>query len=88
MARRLLTVDDVLETILDDGFSLSEGESSDEECGDDLYAYLGEPVVTISDLDALTRAIVDNVDGGGNDGENDDGDSHGFGGAEGKYNIR
>ena len=48
MATRKLTVDDVLETICDDEFGLSEGESSDEECGEDLYAYLGEPVVTRS----------------------------------------
>ena len=56
MATKRLTVNDVLETIFDVG--LFEEESSVEECGEDLYAYLGELVVSSSDVDTLMRAIV------------------------------
>ena len=89
MATKRLTVDDVLETIFDDEFGLSDGESSDEECGEDLYAYLGESVVSRSDVDALTRAIVsDGVrasSGDEIDGIEDD--SHELEEAEGTINF-
>ena len=84
MATRRLTVDEALDAVFDDDFGLSDGESSEEE-GDDLYALLGEPVVRRSDIDALTRDLVDDDDGStnddDNDGDSDDGDraSDGFG---------
>ena len=72
MARRTLTIDDVLESLLDDDFRLSERDSNDVYCGDDLYAYLSEPVVSRSDKDALTQPIVDNKTEVVDDNENDD----------------
>ena len=49
-------MDDIMD--FDNEFGLCDGESSDKECGEDLYAYLSEPVVSMSDVDALTRASV------------------------------
>ena len=78
MATRRFTVDEALEAVFDDDFGLSDGESSEEEEGDDLYALLGDPVVRRSDIDALTHDLVDgDVDGygdGNSDGDNDGGD--------------
>ena len=44
--------------VFDDNSSLSEGYSTDEEEGEDYYAYLGEPLVLPSDIEALTRDVV------------------------------
>ena len=63
------TVDEALDTVSDDDFSLSDDKSSEEEELDDLYALLGEPVVRRSDIDALTRDFV--VGDGDSDGNGD-----------------
>ena len=57
-----------MEAILDDDFGLSDGDSSDEEEGEDYYAYLGEPVVPPSYIEALTHDAVS-----GDDVDDDDG---------------
>ena len=46
------TIDEALEAILDDDFGLSDGDSSDEE-GEDIYGYVGEPVLRRADVDIL-----------------------------------
>ena len=74
MATRRFTVDEALEAVFDDDFGLSDGESSEEEEGDDLYALLGDPIVRRSDIDALTRDLVDGDGDGDSDGDNDGGD--------------
>jgi len=48
MASRF-SITEVLDTLLDDGFS--NGESDDDE-GEEIYAYLGEPVLRRSKLEA------------------------------------
>ena len=50
MARRRFDVDEVL----DADFGLYDGESSADEDGDGIYAYLGDPVVDRSSISALT----------------------------------
>ena len=42
MARRKFDVDEVF----DSDFGLSDGESNADKDGDDVYVYLGDPVVT------------------------------------------
>ena len=69
-------VDEALEAILDDDFGLSDGDSSDEEEGEDYYAYLGEPVVPPSDIEALTHDVVS----GFNVNDDDGNDAHSSGG--------
>ena len=66
-----LTVGEALEAILDDDFGLSDGESSDEE-GEDIYGYIGEPVLHCTDVEEkLGEAVVDGPfsDHDGNDGD-------------------
>ena len=58
MATKRYTVDEALEAVFDDDFGLSDGGSSNEEEGEDYYAYLGEPVVPASAVEALTRDVV------------------------------
>jgi len=60
MASRL-SVTEVLDTLLDDGFS--NGESNDDE-GEEIYAYLGEPVLRCSELEAksLREPMADDWD--------------------------
>ena len=55
MASRL-SVTDVLDTLLDDGFSSDE---SDDNEGEEIYAYLGEPVLHRSELEA--EAVLEPV---------------------------
>ena len=55
MASRL-SVTDVLDTLLDDGFSSDE---SDDNEGEEIYAYLGEPVLRRSELEA--EAVLEPV---------------------------
>ena len=54
MASRL-SVTDVLDTLLDDGFSSDESDDNEEE----IYAYLGEPVLRRSELEA--EAVLEPV---------------------------
>ena len=78
MATWRFTVEEALDAVFDDNFSLSDGESSEEEEGGDLYALLGEPVIRRSDIDALTRDLVVSDDDGNDDGNSDgDGDIDG-----------
>ena len=42
---RMFSVDEVIEFVLDDEFGSSDDEISDEE-GEDIYATLGEPVLS------------------------------------------
>ena len=65
MARRRFDVDEVLDAVFDNDFGLSDGESSADEDGDGIYAYLGDPVVDRSSISALTsRTTIDGVDDG------------------------
>ena len=61
MASRL-SVTEVLDTLLDDGFS--NGESDDDE-GEEIYAYLGEPVLHRNELEAESarEPMADDWDG-------------------------
>ena len=54
------TIDEALEAILDDDFGLSDGDSSDEE-GEDIYCYVGEPVLRRADVDILGGSIADGL---------------------------
>ena len=54
------TIDEALEAILDDDFGLSDGDSSDEE-GEDIYCYVGEPVLRRADVDILGGSIADSL---------------------------
>jgi len=60
MASRL-SITKVLDTLLDDGFS--NGESDDDE-REEIYAYLGEPVLRRSELEAESprEPMADGVD--------------------------
>ena len=58
MAARYAT-EEALDVILDDSFGLSDGESSEEEEVEQFYAHTGDPVFARSDVEALTREIVD-----------------------------
>ena len=62
MARSKFTVDKVLDAVFDDGFDLSEGESSDKEDREELYAYLDDPVLR-SEIEELTWDLVDEDEG-------------------------
>ena len=57
MAKRW-TVDEGLEAIFDDDFSLSDGKASFEN-GGDTYRYVGEPVLHHTDIEELSEAVVD-----------------------------
>ena len=70
-------VDEALEAILDNDLGLSDGDSSDEEEGEDYYAYLGEPVVSPSDIETLTHDVVSGFNVNDDDG-NDTRSSGGF----------
>ena len=58
MASRRFGVDDMLDAIFDDDFSLSDGSASEEE-GKDVYAYLGEPTLLLEDVETIGSSIVD-----------------------------
>ena len=58
MAMKQYTADEVLEADFDDSFGVSDGYSSDEDGEEDLYAYLGQPVVLRSVLEALTCELI------------------------------
>ena len=62
MASRRFNVQEAISTICDDEFDLSDGELSAEE-GEDIYPYLGEPVLFRSAVDRLNEAIVEDDDG-------------------------
>ena len=62
MASRRFNVQEAISTIFDDEFGLSDGELSAEE-GEDIYPYLGEPVLLRSAVDELNEAIVEDDDG-------------------------
>ena len=49
------------EAILDDDFGLSDGGSSDEE-GEDIYGYVGEPVLRRDDVNVVGDSIVNGPD--------------------------
>ena len=51
------TIVAALEVIFDDNFGLSDGDSSDEN-GDDIYGYVGEPVLRQADIRDLSESIV------------------------------
>ena len=46
--------------IFDEDFGLSDAESSEEET-EELYAFLGEPVVESAAVDNITRSIGDSL---------------------------
>ena len=58
MASRMFDVEEAISAIFDDDFGLSDGELSGEE-GEDIYPYLGEPILVRSTVEELTRAVVD-----------------------------
>lgn len=51
------TIEEALESILDDDFGLTDGESSDED-GDDIYSYAGQPVLSRADVQDIGESIV------------------------------
>jgi len=57
-----LSITEVLDTLLDDGFSNRE---SDDDEGEEIYAYLGEPVLHHSELEAESPSepMADDWDG-------------------------
>ena len=70
MASRL-SVTDLLDTLLDDGFSSDE---SDDNEGEEIYAYLGEPVFRRSELEAeaVLEPVADAWDAAGDLNEDRD----------------
>ncbi len=58
MARQVFGVDDVLEAVFNDDFGLSDGESSAGEEGEDVYAYLGDPVLDRGQIRDLTSRLT------------------------------
>lgn len=52
------TVEEALEALMDDDLGLSDGEASDEE-GEDIYGYIGEPVLRRTDIEGLGESVVD-----------------------------
>jgi hypothetical protein len=65
-----------LDTVFDSDFGLSDGDSSPDEDGDDIYAYLGDPIVGRASISELTdRLTIDamNVDAAVDDNVDDDG---------------
>ena len=54
---KFLSVDEVVERLFDDGFSFSEGDSSDEE-GEGILAYAGQPHNDATEVAALSRGVV------------------------------
>ena len=75
MAARL-SITAVLDTILDDGFS-SDGSDSDE--GEEIYGYLGKPVLRCGELEAelALESAVNDWDGAGDDLSEDRADVEG-----------
>ena len=53
----MASVEEAIEAILDDDFGLSDGGSSDEE-GEDIYGYVGEPVLRRDDVNGVGDSIV------------------------------
>ena len=68
MAARYST-EAALDVIPDDNFGLSDGKSSVEEAVEQFYAHTGRPVFARSDVEALTREIVDDGMRGDSDHE-------------------
>ena len=68
MATRYST-EEALDVFLDDDFGLSNGESSEEEAVEQFYAHTGDPVFARSDVEALSRKIVDDSMCGDSDHE-------------------
>lgn len=58
MAMKQYAVDKALEMVFDNDFGLSEGYLTYKEEGEDIHAYLGEPLVLSSDTEALTHDVV------------------------------
>ena len=58
MASRRFDLNKALDTVCNSDFGLSEGQSSEDEDGDDFYAYLGDPVVDRDSISALTDRLT------------------------------
>ena len=72
MAADQLSVESVLGTIFDDEYSLDESDSED---GEDIYGYLGEPVLYCSEIEAESLLLVErDTDGDWNEDAVADGD--------------
>ena len=63
------STEEALDVFLDDDFGLSDGESSEEEAVEQFYAHTGDPVFARSDVEALSREIVDDSMCGDSDHE-------------------
>ena len=49
---------EVLDALFDD-FGLSDGSDSEEE-GEDIYAYVGEPILLRDDIEAIGDSVIVN----------------------------
>lgn len=72
MASRRLDVEDILEAVLDSDFGLSDDGDSEEEDGEDIYAYRGNSVLDRAWLSSETRRLTS--DTMNNDASDDYGD--------------
>ena len=56
-SKRYVTVDEAIDAVFQDDFGLSDSESSEDEGGNDIYAYLGEPVLQQSVVESLAHEV-------------------------------
>ena len=59
MASSRVLAEDLIEAVFDDDFELEDEEDSENDSDDDIYSYLGDPVLRHSDLMAATLGELD-----------------------------
>ena len=62
MATRRLTAGDVVEAVYDSDFGISDGDSSGQEDGEDIYAYMGDAAIERWRLHEESRRLTSSVE--------------------------
>ena len=58
MEMRRLTAGDIVEVVFDSDFSILNGDSSRQEGGEDIYAYMGDTAIERQRLHEETRRLT------------------------------
>ena len=73
MATRIFATNKVIDAIFDSDFGISDGDTSADECGEEVYAYSGESVIDRRQLREESRRLsTKEASETSNSGESDD----------------
>ncbi len=73
MATKRFATNEVIDAIFDSDFGISDGDTSADECGEEVYAYSGESVIDRRRLrEESRRLLTEEASETSNNGESDD----------------